>query len=81
MVATLTPIYRGEETLLTQGSAGYRGSSARARWGQNNGSIANLQNIFVEELEPFEKNIGQFVVARQLSGHPVAISNWDKESA
>ena len=40
-----------------------------------------LQNIFVEALEPsgpFQKNIAQFVTARQLSGHPVAISTWNK---
>ena len=39
----------------------------------------NLQNIFVEELKPsgpFQKNIGQFVAARQLSYHPIAISDW-----
>jgi hypothetical protein len=38
--------------------------------------LPNLQNIFVEKLESFEENIGQFVVARRLSGHPVAISDW-----
>ena len=35
-----------------------------------------LQNIFVEmpeSLEPFQEIFGQFVAARQLSGHPVAI--------
>jgi hypothetical protein len=40
-----------------------------------------LQNIFVEGLEslgPFQKNIGQFVAARQLADHPIAISDWDK---
>jgi hypothetical protein len=45
--------------------------------------LSSLQNIFVEELEPsepFQKNIGQFVAARQLSDHPIAISNWDKDS-
>ena len=40
--------------------------------------LPSLQNIFVEELDPFEsfqENVfGQFVTARQLSGHPVAIS-------
>ena len=43
--------------------------------------LPNLQNIFVEELEPsgpFQENIGQFVSARQLSGHSIAISVWDK---
>ena len=41
--------------------------------------LPNLQNIFMEELEPsgsFQKNIGQFLAARQLLGHPIAISGW-----
>jgi hypothetical protein len=43
--------------------------------------LPSLQNIFVEGLEPsgpFQENIGQFVAARQLSVHPIAISVWDK---
>jgi hypothetical protein len=39
--------------------------------------LPNLQNIFVEELEPSEphyKDIRQFVTARQLSARPIAIS-------
>jgi hypothetical protein len=39
--------------------------------------LPSLQNIFVEGLElsgPFWENFGQFVTARQLSGHPGAIS-------
>ncbi|KAN0109725.1 hypothetical protein V8E52_008972 [Russula decolorans] len=43
--------------------------------------LPSLQNIFVEGLEPsgpFQENIGQFVTARQLSGHPVAISVWNE---
>ena len=42
-----------------------------------------LQNIFVEGLEPsgpFQENIGRFVAARRLFGHPIAISDWDKDS-
>ena len=50
--------------------------------------LPNLQNIFVEGLElsgPFQENIGHFVAARQLSGHPVTISDctisdWDRDS-
>ena len=43
--------------------------------------LSNLQNIFVEEIEvepsgPLQENIGQFVAARQLSGHPISISVW-----
>jgi hypothetical protein len=44
--------------------------------------LPSLQNIFVEELQPsgpFQENIGQFVAARQLSGHPIAISGWSKD--
>ena len=43
--------------------------------------MPSLQNIFVEALEPsgpFQENIAQFVAARQLSGHPFAISTWNK---
>jgi hypothetical protein len=45
--------------------------------------LPSLQNIFVEGLEPsgpFQENIGQFVAARQLSGHPIAISVWVKDT-
>jgi len=41
--------------------------------------LPNLQNIFVERLEPsgpFRENIGQFVAARKLSNSPIAISEW-----
>ena len=41
--------------------------------------LPSLQNIFVEGLEPsgpFQENIGRFVAARQLSSHPIAISDW-----
>ena len=43
--------------------------------------MPSLQNIFVEGLEPsgpFQENIAQFVTARQLSGHLVTISTWNK---
>jgi len=43
--------------------------------------LPSLQNILVEWLEPsepFQENIGQFVAARQLSDHPIAISVWDR---
>ena len=46
------------------------------------GVLPSLQNIFVEALGPsgpFQENIGQFVAARQLSDHPVAISDWDRD--
>jgi hypothetical protein len=45
-------------------------------------ALPSLQNIFVEGLEPsgpFQENIEQFVAARQLSGHPIAISVWDRD--
>jgi hypothetical protein len=43
--------------------------------------LPSLQNIFVEGLEPsgpLQENIGQFVTTRQLSGHPIAISDWQR---
>jgi hypothetical protein len=42
--------------------------------------LPSLQNIFVKGLEPlgpFQENIEQFVAARQLSNHPIAISGFD----
>jgi len=42
--------------------------------------LPSLQNIFVKNLGPwgpFQKNIAPFVAARELSGHPIAISAWD----
>ena len=41
--------------------------------------LPGLQNISVKGFEPsgaFQKDIGQFVDARQLSGHLIAISDW-----
>jgi len=43
--------------------------------------LPSLQNIFVEGLElsgPFQDNIGQFVAARELSGHSITVSVWDR---
>jgi hypothetical protein len=38
--------------------------------------LPSLQNIFVDGPSgPFQKAIGQFVAARQLSDHPIAISS------
>jgi len=45
--------------------------------------LPNLQNILVNGLEPsgpFQEDIGQFIVSRQLSDHPIVISVWDKDS-
>ena len=44
--------------------------------------LPSLRNIFVEGLQasgPFQKNIGQLVGARQLSGH-LTISLWNRDS-
>ena len=38
--------------------------------------LPSLQSIFIDGLEasgPFQENIRQFITARQLSGHPVAV--------
>ena len=44
--------------------------------------LPGLRNVFVQGTEPqgpFRERIGQFVAARQLSGHPVTISVWNEE--
>jgi hypothetical protein len=41
--------------------------------------LPTLQNIFVEGLEssgPVQEGIGQFVAARQVTGHRIAVSRW-----
>ena len=40
-----------------------------------------LQNLFLEESqasEPIQEATGQFVAARQLSGHPIVIHDWER---
>jgi len=42
--------------------------------------LPSLQKIFVKGLEPsgpFQENIGQFIAARELSGHSITISDWN----
>ena len=44
--------------------------------------LPDLQNIFLEETHlsgPVQEAIGQFISARQLAGHPVAISLWERK--
>jgi hypothetical protein len=43
--------------------------------------LPNLQNILLEELkpsEPVQEGIEKFVAARQLSGHSIAVSLWER---
>ena len=47
---------------------------------RENAILPALQNLFVKELqssEEVQKPIGSFVAARLLSGHPVAVNQWD----
>ena len=40
-----------------------------------------LQSLFLEEVHPsgpVEEAIGKFVAARQLAGHPIIVSHWDR---
>jgi hypothetical protein len=44
--------------------------------------LPKLQNIFLEELRPsgpVHEGIGQFVDARQLSGHTITVFHWERE--
>jgi hypothetical protein len=43
--------------------------------------LPTLQNIFLEELElsrPIQDAMGKFVAARQATGHPIAVSRWER---
>ena len=42
-----------------------------------------LQNLFLEEPQqsgPVKEAVGQFVAARQLSGHPISVFPWDRKN-
>jgi len=42
--------------------------------------LPTLENIFLEELQPsgpLQEGIRQFVAARQVSSHPIAVSRWE----
>jgi hypothetical protein len=44
--------------------------------------LPTLQNIFTEELEPsgpVQEAIGTFIAARRFSGHPIAVSRWERD--
>jgi hypothetical protein len=43
--------------------------------------LPTLQNIFLEEFPPqghIQEGIVQFIAARQVASHPVAVSRWEK---
>jgi hypothetical protein len=44
--------------------------------------LPTLQNIFIEELEPggrVQEDVARFVAARQLSGHSMTVSHWERD--
>jgi hypothetical protein len=46
------------------------------------GVLPALQTLFLEETLPsghVQEAIGQFVAARQLAGHPISISRWERK--
>ena len=83
MVATPTSIYRSEESLsIKELAPAIAGALQELVGGRITEVLPSLQNIFVEGLEPsgpLQENIGQFVAARQLSDHAIAISDWDRD--
>ena len=50
--------------------------------GRMMGQLPILRNIFLEELDPLgpvQEGIGRFAATRRLSGHPIAVSLWDRD--
>jgi hypothetical protein len=50
--------------------------------GRMTGQLPTLRNIFLEGLDPLGlvwEGIGRLVAARQFSGHPIAVSLWDRD--
>jgi hypothetical protein len=45
--------------------------------------LPTLENIFLEDFQPsgpLHEGIEKFVAARRLTGHPVAVSRWDRSN-
>ncbi|SRR6266403_3466702 len=45
-------------------------------------TLPDLQSLFLEGLQPsgpLQQSIGEFVAARQLANHPVAVSRWERK--
>jgi hypothetical protein len=41
-----------------------------------------LESLFLEEIQssgPIQEAIGEFVAARQLAGHPITVSTWERD--
>ena len=80
MAGTITPICLCDEPLLIRAScATYRAYLARVGWGQNGGGVAH--SAFLEGFPPqghIQEGIVQFIAARQVASHPVAVSRWEK---
>jgi len=51
--------------------------------GRETDVLPALESLFLEELQPsgpIQEDVGKFVAARQLSGHPVTVSLWERDS-
>ena len=52
-------------------------------WGGTTDVFPTLQNIFLEGLQsrgPVQEGIKQFVAARQVTSHPIAVAGWKRKS-
>ena len=87
MAGTITPIRRSEESLpirriCTTYCAAFVLVLQELVGGRTTGVLPILQNIFLEGLRPsgpVQEAIGQFVAARQVAGHPVIVTRWERE--
>jgi hypothetical protein len=44
--------------------------------------LPTLENVFIDRFQPsgpVHESIKEFVTARQLAGHPITISRWDRK--
>jgi hypothetical protein len=81
MAGNFTPIYGCEGSLPIQEiCTTYGPGPTRARRRKSDGCVTHPGEFVLEELKPsgpVQEAIGQFVAARQLLGHPVAVSRWN----
>ena len=80
MAGNFPPIYRCEESLRIQEFARCIAPALQELVGERVTEVLPaLESLFLEDLQPsgpVQEAIGQFVAARQLLGHPVAVSRW-----
>ena len=85
MAGSITRIRLCDEPLPIRTScATYCACLVRARRGQNDASVAHPAEYFLGGAPvisgPVQEGVGRFVATRQVAGHPIAVSRWERQA-